>query len=250
MSDGYLIAGNVFVQRLNKQGNPEGGSIGPINTTKLAIKVESESKTRTSNKKADYGQVLDDVRIPKPTAINWAFDDQPTELVAMALMGDVVAINDASGTLTDEAITLPSAQHWVEIGHKNFATAGLAVKQGATPLVLGEDFEMNYALGLIRALHGGKVAAGGTITFSGQYNARSGKRIKGALNSQIRLRLFGEGENLANGKQVEFDIYDVSMSPTSELDLAGTEFVGAELEGTAKIKSGKDAPFVVDEIEA
>lgn len=250
MSDGYLIAGNVFVQRLNKQGQPDGGAIGPINTTKLAIKVESESKQRTSSRKADYGQVLDDVRIPKPTVINWAFDDQPTELVAMALMGEVVTINDASGALTDHAITLPADQKWVEVGQKNFTAAGLMVKQGATELVLNTDYEFNYALGLIRAVKGGKVDAGGAVTFTGQYNARSGKRINGALNSQIRVRLFGEGENLANGKQVEFEIYDVSMSPSSELDLASTDFVGAEFEGTAKISAGKAAPFVVDEITA
>ncbi|MCG9761076.1 hypothetical protein CKO50_17075 [Pseudoalteromonas sp. HM-SA03] len=250
MSDGYLIAGNVFVQRLNANGQPDGGVIGPINTTKLAIKTEAESKVRTSNKKADYGQALDDVRIAKPTTVSWAFDDQPAELVALALMGEVATINDASGQLTDKPVTLPADHKWVELGHKNFAEVGMDVKQGATPLTLHTDYEVNFALGLIRALPGGAVESGGAVTFTGQYNARSGKRIKGGLKSQSRLRLFGEGENLANGKQVEFDIYDVSMSPTSELDLASTEYVGAELEGTAKVKAGKDAPFVVDEISA
>ncbi|MDK1288492.1 hypothetical protein [Pseudoalteromonas umbrosa] len=250
MSDGLLFSGNVFVQRLDPNGQPTGGILGPINTTKLAIKAEAEAKPRTSTKKADYGQALDDVKIPKPTTINWAFDDQPAELIAMVLMGEVITINDASGTITDKPLTLPAEHKWTEIGHKNLAEAGLVVKQSTTPIELGTDFEVNYALGLIRALPGGAVDAGGSITVSAQYNARSGKRIKGAVNSNTRLRLFGEGTNLANGKDVQFEVFDTSMSPSSEMDLASTDFVGGELEGTAKVVPGKPAPFVVDDIAA
>ncbi|TMO54089.1 hypothetical protein [Pseudoalteromonas phenolica] len=250
MSDGLLFAGNVFVQRLDTNGAATGGIIGPINTTKLAIKPEAESKQRTSSKKADYGQAIDDISIAKPTAISWAFDDQPTDLVAMVLMGEVSDINDASGTLTDHSLTLPAEHKWVEVGQKNFAEAGLVVKDGVTPLVPHTDYEVNYALGMIRALPGGAMDAGGAVLFSGQYNARSGKRIKGAVNSNIRVRLFGEGDNLANGKPVQFEVYDATVSPSSEVDLAATEFVSAELSGTAKSKQGKPAPFVVDEISA
>lgn len=250
MSDGILLAGNIFVDRLNEQGISTGQIFGPINTTKLGIKTEADSKVRTSNKKASKGQALDDVKIAKPTAITWEFDDQPAELIALALMGDVVNINDAAGTLTEQAITIPANQNWVPVGNKNFAAEGLIVKQATDTLVLGTDYEFNYALGLIRSIKGGALDAGGSITVSGSYNARSGKQIRGGTKSQTRLRLFGEGTNLANGKQVEFDIYDASMMPTKELDLAGSEFVTAALEGTAKLPTGKNEPFIIEELDA
>ena len=51
MSDGILLAGNIFVDRLNEQGVSTGQIFGPINTTKLGIKAEADSVVRTSNKK-------------------------------------------------------------------------------------------------------------------------------------------------------------------------------------------------------
>jgi len=249
MSDGILLAGNIFVDRLNEQGVSTGQIFGPINTQKLAIKTEAESKVRTSNKKATKGQALDDVKIPKPAVVTWEFDDQPAELVALALMGEVADINFAAGTLADEPITMPNHQGWIETGAKNF-TDDVVVKQAANELVLGKDYEFNFALGLIRSIKGGALAAGGSITLSGSFNARSGKRINGATKSQSRLRLFGEGTNLTNGKPVSFEIYDVSMMPTKELDLAGSEFVSAALEGNAKLVQGKDEPFYIDELDS
>ncbi|WP_022944662.1 hypothetical protein [Pseudoalteromonas ruthenica] len=248
MSDGIYLAANVFVDRLNEQGQSMGQIIGPINTTKLSIKAEAESKPRISNKKASKGQALDDIKIAKPAAIGWEFDDQPAELVAMALMGEVQTINEASGTLTDKPVTLPANNSWVAVGHNNFASEGLVVSQAATELVMGTDYEFNYALGLIRALPGGAVDGGGSITVTGQYNAVSGKRIRGGTKSQTRLRLFGEGENLTNGKRMKFDIYDASMMPSSEMDLSGSDYVSGALEGTAKLPPGKNEPYVVDEL--
>ncbi|MFU2509358.1 hypothetical protein [Pseudoalteromonas sp. ASV78] len=249
MSDGILLAGNIFVDRLNEQGVSTGQIFGPINTTKLGIKTEADSVVRTSNKKASKGQALDDVKIAKPAAITWEFDDQPAEMVALALMGEVAAINDAAGTLTDEAVTLPDNQSWVAVPGQNF-TDDVVVKQATETKVAGVDYEFNFALGMIRSIKGGSLTAGGSITVSGTYNARSGKRIKGGTKSQTRLRIFGEGTNLANGKQVNFEIYDTSMMPTKELDLAGSEFVSAALEGTAKLVNGKDEPFYIDELDA
>lgn len=249
MSDGILLAGNIFVDRLNEQGVSTGQIFGPINTTKLGIKAEADSVVRTSNKKGSKGQALDDVKIGKPTVVTWEFDDQPAEMIALALMGDVAAINDAAGTLTDEAITMPANQSWVAVPGQNF-TNDVVVKQATVTLAVGVDYEFNFALGMVRAIKGGALDAGGSITVTGSYNARSGKRINGATVSQTRLRIFGEGTNLANGKQVNFEIYDTSMMPTSELDLASSEFVTAALEGTAKLVTGKKEPYYIDELDA
>ena len=112
---GLLVAGNFFVDRLNAQGQST-GIIGPINTTKLAIKTDADEKVRGSKKKDSYGQALSVVKIAKPVEVEWSFDDQPAELIAMALLGDTQVLNTGSGTLTDEAVTLPDNQRWIQIG--------------------------------------------------------------------------------------------------------------------------------------
>ncbi|WP_046005783.1 hypothetical protein [Pseudoalteromonas rubra] len=246
---GLLVAGNFFIDRLNAQGQSL-GIFGPINMTKLTVKTDADTVTRPSKKKESYGQALDDVKIAKPAEVACEFDDQPAELLALALMGKVKALNEGSGTVTDEAKTLPANQGWLELGHKNLATDGLVVKQGSTPLTLGTDFEINYALGMIRSVEGGAVAAGGSITVTYQHNARSGKTIEGGMESQVRARIFGEGTNLANGKAIELEIFDASMMPDKEIDFAASEFVSGGLSGTAKLPQGKTSPFTYTELDA
>lgn len=247
--NGLLVAGNFFVDRLNAQGQST-GIIGPINTTKLAIKTDADEKVRGSRKKESYGQALSVVKIAKPAEVEWSFDDQPAELIAMALLGDTQVLNTGSGTLTDVAVTLPDNQRWVQLPETNFATLGFAVKKDAATLVLGTDYEVNYALGLVRALKGGAVEAGGAVTVSGQHNAISGTLVRGGINAQTRARIFGEGTNLETGKPMKLDIFDASLSPTAALDFAASEFVSATLAGKAQLVAGKDHPFEYLELDA
>ena len=246
---GLLVAGNFYVDRLDEQGKRQ-GAIGPINTTRLAITTSADEKVRTSRKKKDYGQALSVVKIAKPAEVEWVFDDQPAELIAMALMGDTEAVNQGSGNLTDVALTLPANQKWAQLDQQNFATNGFVVKNGSDELVNGTDYEVNYALGLVRALKGGAVENGGDVTVTAQHNAISGTLVKGGINSQIRARIFGEGKNLETGKPIKLDIFDASLSPTSEVDFAADEFVSATLAGKAQLIKGKDSPFEYLEVDA
>ncbi|WP_338728284.1 hypothetical protein V8687_10220 [Shewanella baltica] len=246
---GLLVAGNFFVDRLNAQGQST-GIIGPINTTKLAIKTDADEKVRPSKKKDSYGQALSVVKIAKPVEVEWSFDDQPAELIAMALLGDTQVLNTGSGTLTDEAVTLPDNQRWIQLPKSNFAALGFVVKKDAATLVLGTDYEVNYALGLVRAVKGGAIEAGGAVTVTGQHNAISGTLVRGGINAQTRARIFGEGTNLETGKPIKLDIFDASLSPTAALDFAASEFVSATLAGKAQLVAGKDHPFEYLELDA
>lgn len=246
---GLLVAGNFFVDRLNALGQST-GIVGPINTTKLAIKTDADEKVRGSRKKETYGQALSVVKIAKPCEVEWTFDDVPADLLAMALMGDASVVNSGSGNLTDAPFTLPDNQRWLELGQRNFATDAFVVKKDATTLTLGTDYEVNYALGLIRALKDGAVEAGGAITVTAQHNAISGTLIKGGIQAQTRARIFGEGTNLETGKPISLDIFDASLASTQAIDFAAAEFVSGTLAGKAQLKSGKDSPFEYMELDA
>lgn len=246
---GLLVAGNFFFDRLNGQGQSI-GIIGPINVTKLGLKASADEKIRTSRKKANYGQALSAVMIAKPCEVEVSFDDQPAELIAMALLGDAEVINSGSGNLTDEAITLPANQKWVQLPKSNFAEAGFDVKKDAASLVLHTDYEVNYALGLVRSVKGGAMEAGGAVTVTGQYNAISGTLVKGGINSQTRTRIFGEGTNLETGLPIKLDVFDANLAPTAAIDFAASEYVSSTLAGKAQLVAGKDHPFEYLELDA
>ncbi len=246
---GLLVAGNFFVDRLNAQGQRT-GAIGPINTTKLAIKTEADEKVRKSTKKASYGQAESVIKIAKPAEVEWSFDDQPADLIAMALMGDTEIVNEGSGTLTDSPLVLPAGQKWAQLPKKNFAEAGFIVKKGADVLVFGTDYKINFALGLVCSVKGGDVEAGGAVTVTAQHNAISGTLVKGGIKSQVRARIFGEGTNLETGQKIEIDIFDASLASTAAIDFAASEHVSATLAGKAQLVEGKDSPFTYLEMDA
>ncbi|MFQ2103669.1 hypothetical protein ACK33R_04510 [Aeromonas rivipollensis] len=109
--------------------------------------------------------------MPKPATVTIKTNEIPPILLAAAFMGLESLINQGAGTLAEVALTLPALPKWVSLSKTNLSATGLVVKEGATALVLGTDFEINYALGLLRATKSGAVADGGPVTVSGSYNA-------------------------------------------------------------------------------
>ncbi|MCD1597863.1 hypothetical protein [Rheinheimera aquimaris] len=246
---GLMLSGNIFIDRLTDTGAST-GLIGPINVTQLAINTPSNEAVRSSKKKASYGQALDVVKTAQPTEVTIAFDDQPAELLAMALLGDTAEINQGSGTATDEAVTLPANGRWAKLAHSNLAEIGVsgAIVSPAGPLAVATDIEINYAAGLVRAKKGGAMEAGGAITLTYQYNAISGISVKGGLRPQIRARILGDMKNLATGKNANLDIPEASLAPTNAVDFMASEFVTTTLAGKIKLLDGKDAPFEYHEL--
>jgi hypothetical protein len=245
---GLLLSGDVYVDVLG-DGNVATGLIGPINTTKLSITANSETKQRASTKKASYGNALDSVIIPAASTVSWEFDDVESEMMAAVMLGVKDALNQGAGSLTDAAITLPANQRWVEIGFSNIVEVGFVAKLAGTDLVKGTDYEINYADGLIRAVKGGAVESGAEITVTSTYLAITGSRVRGGTKSQIKARLTLKGKNLANDKAVSLDIPIAVLVPDGEIDFMSTEFVTGSMSGDIVLAPGKDEPYAYDEID-
>ena len=167
-------------------------------------------------------------------------------LLAAAFMGLESPINQGAGTLTDVALTLPAAPKWGQLGKSNLAATGLAIKEGSTALVLGTDVEVNYALGLVRALKGGAVEEGGSVTVSGSYNAVTGTRIAGNIQPEVRARLLLDGRNIVSGEAIKLTIPRASLAPKKAVDFMSDKPIEIELEGELLAMEGESAPFYVD----
>jgi hypothetical protein len=244
---GLLLAGDVYLDRFDETGNST-GLVGPLNATQLQINTPSETKDRASKKKASYGQALDSITIAQPSEIAIAFDDQPAEMLAMALMGDIETINQGSGSVADSPVTVLKAGVWTKLVHSNIAEAGVsALLASDDSPIAAAAYEINYAAGLIRAVAGGALAAGGDIKLSYDYAAVTGSRIKGGVRPTIRARIFLDGTNLATGKPVKCDIPEASLAPSAAVDLLASEYVSTTLGGKVILRDGETAPFYLDQ---
>lgn len=249
---GLLLAGDVYFDRLTDAGAPT-GLVGPVNVDKLEIKTPSESKDRTSKQKGSYGQVLDSVTLAQPTEINIDINDQPADILAQAWLGDVEAINQGSGNVTLNAITLPAGNKWLKLPQGNISATGLELYQSdGTTLIAAAAYEINYSLGMIRTVAGGTLDTGSTtdakITYA--YNALTGTRIKGATRTIIRTKVYLDGTNLATGLPVKLEVPEAVLAPTDPVDLMASDYVTTKLSGKCKLVTGETAPFYLDQEDA
>lgn len=246
---GLLLAGDFYFNRLTADGQ-ETSWEGPLNTTQLSVNTPSTRVNRQSKKKESYGQALSSIPIGQPTEITIALDDQPTSVLAMALQGEIATVNVASGAVVDEAVTLPANGGWAQLLNRNLAAEGLGAKQAADDAVIPiAQIEVNFALGLIRGKPGTAMAAGGAIKFSYQHNAISGRKIRGGIRSEARLKIKGDMKNLDTGNMMHFEVFECSVSPSAAVDLMASEFVSTTLAGVVKLVEGQTEPFSLTEID-
>ncbi len=224
-----------------------GGMIGPIDAESLEIKPDAKKNTIQSKAKLTAGQARQTYYTPQPATISIKTSDIPPTLLAAAFMGNEVTVNQGAGTLTDVAITLPPSPKWVPIGKSNLATVGFSVKKGASALAAA-DYEVNYALGLIRATASGTVKDGSAVTVTGTYNAVTGSRIEGNLKPAVDAQLLLDGTNVIDGSPVKVTVPKASLSPKNGVDFLSEKAIEITLEGELMVVTGETAPFYIDQL--
>ncbi len=239
---GLMLAGDVYIDRLTDDGVPT-GYLDPVNTTKLALtQPDPDVKTRISNMKDTLGQALDSISLPKPAEVSITIDDQPADILAMALLGSIEVYSQGAATVTDEAKTLV-LNKWVALANRNINASGFSLATAAvpgTPLVEGTDYQVNRAAGMVKALTVGTAVA---CVIDYGCAAVEGQRITGGTRPLCKCKIFVDGKNLASGKLCTLEIDEATLSPTGEIDLLNGEFVSTELTGTMKTLTGQTNPY-------
>ena len=245
MSDTIHLSGDFYIETFTN--GVSGGIIGPIDVDSLEVKPDSNKVSIPSKRRNQYGQARETYYTSKPPIVTIKTSEIPPVLLAAAFMAEAVDINQGSGAITDVNVVLPAHPKWASLGKTNIAATGLAVKEGSTSLTLGTDFEINYALGLIRAKSGGAVADGGTLTVSATYNAVTGTSYNGNIKPEVKARLLLDGESVIDGKKTLFKSPMASLAPKNAVDFMSDKPIEVTLEGEMLIIEGETAPFYVDQ---
>lgn len=240
----FLGAGDIFINRM--VDGIEQGMIGPIKANKLEIQPQVEVKESVSKGRYDYGQVLESVNLAQPTEFNLELKEVTGDILVMAFLGTSAALNQAAGSLTDKVVTITKKGRWHELGAKNLEDLQAVTNEaGTTTYVEGTDYELNRALGWIRALEGGTITEGSKVEVNGSYKAATGSVIKGSTRTEIRARIVFDGINQADGSQCTVDVFEAVLAADSAFDFLADDFGNVSLTGRLKTPTGKDAPYEV-----
>lgn len=246
-SRGFLGAGDLYARVYNPATSQYDQWAGPFESSKFEIKPNSDLKEMTSRGRSTYGQVIESVPLPKPADLSVTFSEVNKDSIAMALFGTGSVLNQGSGSVTDESQTAVQGK-WVKLLHDNIAEAGIVVTNAAASVtyVKDSDYEVNYRLGMIRAISGGAIADSTAIKVDYNYNAISGTSIAGGTQTQVRAQFKLDGVNFADQLPVIVDVWEAVLTPDSAFDFLQNDFAEIALKGRLKTPAGKTEPFKVE----
>lgn len=132
---------------------------------------------------------------------------------------------------------------------QTFASAAITGAAG-TAYVAGTDFDVNPAVGMVRAISTGAIFDGQPLKVSASYTAFSGTRVTGATQSSIVCRVLFDGINLVDNTPVIVNVDQVSISSKAAVDFLADSFGSVPLSGQMVTLAGKDGPFTVEQRSA
>lgn len=247
---GFLGGGDLYIDRYDPTTGQKVGRTGPFEVGKFEIKPNAEIKELASKGKTTYGQVIESVPIQKPADFSVVMNEVNRDGLTLALMGEISAINQGAGNVTDEAVTAV-LDKWVSLTKQNLAEDGFVVTDtaGTTTYVLGTDYEVNYRLGMIKALSTGDITDEESLKVDFAHNATTGSLIKGGVQPQLRAEFVLDGVNFADNRPVIVTCHEAVLTPDQAFDFLADDFGNITLAGRLKTPTGKTSPYEVQYLD-
>lgn len=231
----YVGRGKAYFSRFLPDGTFTGvwrelGSCRQIRTTPEITKIQlSNTRTKASS---TYAEAITDQK----ANVAIELDEYDAQNVALALMGDVASFVQTGASITAEQ--LADATHAAK--DRTYFTAqrdisAVAVKQGATTLVLNTDYQiLDAAAGAIHILDSSPAFVSGTALTvdytSGAITAKSLVQMASQGNIKGALRVITDP---VVGPKMDARWWNVSFTPDGDVPFITDEFGSLSLAGTA-----------------
>lgn len=248
---GFLGAGDLYIARYNPATGQFDPYKGPYEVSRFEIKANVETKEQKSKSRDGYGQVIETVTLPQPSDFTVELGEVNRDALAIALLGTAVAVNQAAGNVSDEAVTLKKGG-WTELSKRNLSDASFTVTKNADSTVLVKNFDyiVNWRLGWIKLLDGSAQADGTAVTIDYSHNAVTGTAIRGATQTDVRARFKLDGINFADKLPCITTVHEGVVAADAAFDFLSENFATLPLKGRMKTPVGMAEPFTVEMLDA
>jgi hypothetical protein len=208
------------------------------NCDKFAISMATET-IKQKNYMTATAAPYKEARISTDVTVSITGFEFSPSVMAMVLSGDKAFLTQTAGSATGEVIaTIAQAEKGKLYTTAKREISAVVVKQGATTLVLGTDYEVfNAKRGVIRILptspsftDGAAVTADYTAAAI-TTTALAVQVVRGAKAAKIEGRLLFLADNAA-GANDEVEAWRVSLSPDGELNFISDEWAKWGMKGS------------------
>lgn len=237
----YTASGNLYGALLDANKQRVGGYLDLGDAWPFTIEVKLEQKSRKTSRKGMRGQIIDSGARIDGVSGSVGIKNWVAKNIAMLVSGQAVKKTAASGSVTDQEITLPADGSWVPLGQRNVSSVTIATK------VEGTDFEVMAATGLVRNLTDTEITGAAAYSYTGL----GGYSIDIATSAVIRMALMVDGQNDETGEPMVIELDSVVFIPKSPLAFISepeTDYEEMEFDLTMETLPGKTSPGKIDGI--
>lgn len=243
-SSNVLAEGTLYVNRL-LNGVYQGIEKWP-GLFQFEYKPNADLKEAITKDKGKYGNISASVAVNKPADFSLTITEVAGPALAAAMQGGVTPLNEAAGSVTDEAVTAKLGR-MVKLAHRNIVSAGFVLTNsaGTTTYVLGTDYTVNYAMGFLEILSTGTIADAEALKVDYTHNAITGSKIDGGTVPQVKGELYLDGNNLVDGRPLQVIIWDATLTADGAVDFMSDDFVQLKMKGRLSTPSNKPSAIEV-----
>lgn len=181
-------------------------------------------------------------------------DATSLENIALFLAGDISEITQASGSTSDDSLSVEQGYHYQigvtatnKTGVRGISNVVVQNEAEDTTYVLDTDYEIDLALGLIKIIEGGGIASGAAETLHIDFDTEANTRNQLATSSTVKeVALHYKADNPI-GKNYDVLIPLASIQPNGDAQFISDELIQLTLDVGINQLDGSTAAIYIDD---
>lgn len=224
--------------------DPDGNQ--PIETNSCAFSYEPGDEVRILSKRrgTKYNQPTYADTQPGTTSITLQLLEMPPAIMARVLYGEAANADITGASVTDAPFAATILQVPLNLPHRAISsTPAPVVKKGATTLVSGTDYVIDYRRGTIMIPAGSTVLKDDALTLSYTFETVTGTTIVGGAVPTKSYYITGDMEDRIGGDQGLLTVYEARLTVDGEIDWLSAEPLQPTLKGPLVVPAGAPGPY-------
>lgn len=223
-----LERGKVYFDRFTTAG-VKTGELFLGNCEALTISV-SEDEVRKYSSAEAAAPLLASAPIRRTFELSMTLDEWTPENLALAFMGNVSALAQGSGSISNEIITVAAKGRYYPTSKRKISTVVVTGPSNTPTYVANTDYKVDGTEGRIYIMETGAIPATGNLEVDYAYAADTSVTIQGGNASKIEGSLRFVGDPVSGPTQT-VEIWKVRLKPEGEMPFIGDDYATFTIKG-------------------
>jgi len=245
--ESFIGSGDLFIDVYDEDGKRT-GELDVGNAKEFSINAPSvEKKELLGYRRSNYGKTIKSIINKIEQELKFTLTDINRKNLALAMFGQDIDYSQSAGDNSGSPETVTAKlDKWVKLAHRNLDPNNPPVVKnsgGTTTYDEGDDYEIDYQVGRIKAIKGGNITDGQELAIEYTWLAQSGFQVKGLRVQKIEAFIRLIGKDNSNNRNCEVIVHKAEITPSGDIKWITDDY--ATLEFTGKILDTPDGSWDV-----